>query len=74
MLSVFFTSHQVKDFQRTLKADQKIFRNFFHALFKKGVYFPPSAFESWFLSDSLSFEDLDFTLSMAEEVCKEILQ
>lgn len=73
MLSVFFTSHRVKDFQGALRGDQQVFRNFFHALLKRGVYLPPSAFESWFLCDALSFEDLDFTLSVAEEACKEIL-
>jgi len=32
-----------------------------------GVYLPPSAFESWFLSNALSYEDLDKTIKAAEE-------
>ena len=29
-----------------------------------GIYLPPSAYESYFLNDAISFEDLDFTLKL----------
>jgi len=35
---------------------------FFHHMLNNGVYIAPSAFESWFLNDALSYEDLDKTI------------
>ncbi len=37
-------------------------------MLKRGVYLPPSAFETWFLSNALSYEDLDFTINTAKKV------
>jgi len=37
------------------------------------VYLPPSAFESWFLNNALTKEDLDHTIKATEESLKEIL-
>jgi glutamate-1-semialdehyde 2,1-aminomutase len=36
----------------------------------RGVYLPPSAFESYFLNDALSEKDIDFTLSAFEDWLK----
>lgn len=36
----------------------------------EGVYLPPSAFESYFLNDALTFEDLDATIQALERVAK----
>jgi len=40
-----------------------LFKKYFHAMLKRGVYLPPSAFESWFLNNALSYADLDETIS-----------
>lgn len=74
MICVFFTPYRVKDFHEALQTDKEIFKKFFRSLLKRGIYLPPSAFESWFVSDSVTFEDLDFTLERVEEACREILQ
>jgi glutamate-1-semialdehyde 2,1-aminomutase len=42
-------------------------------MLKRGVYLPPSAFESWFLNNALSTEDLDYTIKATEESLAEIL-
>jgi glutamate-1-semialdehyde 2,1-aminomutase len=53
MFSVFFTDAQVVDFDTARGQDVAAFRAFFHAMLAAGVYLPPSAFESWFVSTAL---------------------
>ncbi|MEO7209307.1 MAG: glutamate-1-semialdehyde 2,1-aminomutase [Chitinophagaceae bacterium] len=72
MLSIFFTGTPVNDFAEAANADAKVFSKFFHAMLKRGCYLPPSAFESWFLNDALSYEDLDYTINAARDSLLEI--
>ena len=37
-----------------------------------GIYIAPSAFESWFITDALSYEDLDFTIAAVENVASSL--
>jgi glutamate-1-semialdehyde 2,1-aminomutase len=67
MISVFFTSEVVTDFNTANTTNQEFFRLFFHEMLKRGIYLPPSAFESWFLASSLSYEMIDKTLTAADE-------
>lgn len=67
MISVHFSSQPVTDFASAAAADNALFNRFFHAMLQRGIYLPPSAFESWFLNDALSYEDLDYTIGSAEE-------
>ena len=39
-------------------------------MLNEGVYIAPSAFESWFLNDALSYEDLDKTIEACDKVSK----
>ncbi|MEN9402629.1 MAG: Glutamate-semialdehyde -aminomutase, partial [Verrucomicrobiota bacterium] len=50
MFSLFFTSTPVRDMDSALSSDAKVFGRFFNACLAGGVYLPPSAYESWFLS------------------------
>jgi glutamate-1-semialdehyde 2,1-aminomutase len=52
MFSLFFTPTVVRDMPTALTSDAKLFGKFFHACLADGVYLPPSAYESWFLSTS----------------------
>ena len=70
MISVHFDETPVTDFQSAAKGDNEKFRKFFHGLLVEGIYIAPSAYESWFVSDALSFEDLDFTIKAIEKVSK----
>ncbi|MEL7833526.1 glutamate-1-semialdehyde 2,1-aminomutase [Fodinibius sp. Rm-B-1B1-1] len=65
MLSIFFTNKKVTDFSSAQTTNKDIFKTFFNEMLKNGVYLPPSPFESWFLSNSLSYEDLDYTIEAA---------
>lgn len=50
MFSLFFTPTPVRDYDTALTSDAKLFGRFFRACLDGGVYLPPSAYESWFLS------------------------
>ncbi|MFA6261422.1 MAG: glutamate-1-semialdehyde 2,1-aminomutase [Bacteroidia bacterium] len=61
MISVFFGEKAVKNFTDAAATDIPLFNRFFHHLLKHGIYLPPSAYESWFLSYALQPNDLDRT-------------
>ncbi len=56
MLSVFFSDEPVHDFASARASETWRFPPFFHALLDAGVYPPPSAFETWFVSTALDDE------------------
>jgi glutamate-1-semialdehyde 2,1-aminomutase len=58
-LSVFFTGDPVTDFASARASDTFRFPPFFHALLDGGVYPPPSAFETWFVSAALDDDAFD---------------
>lgn len=66
MLSVHFTKEPVVDFTSSAKGNNETFKKYFHGMLKNGVYLPPSAFESYFLNDALSYEDIDATIKALE--------
>ena len=65
MISVHFTNNAVIDFSSAAAADNNLFKQYFHFLLSKGIYLPPSPFESWFLNNALSYGDLDLTIEMS---------
>ena len=72
MISLHFTEDPVIDFLSAQKGDNTIFKNYFHGMLSQGIYLPPSAYESYFLNDAISFEDLDFTLKSFKKVVSKI--
>ncbi len=66
MMSVHFGAHPVVDFESAKACDNSFFNKFFHHMLENGVYLPPSAFESWFISSVLSDEDVRKTLAAVE--------
>ncbi len=73
MISVHFSNHPVTDFATAASANNDMFKKYFHAMLKRGVYLPPSAFESWFLNNALSYADLDETISKTKESLAEMI-
>jgi glutamate-1-semialdehyde 2,1-aminomutase len=73
MISVHFSAAPVTDFATAAAANNELFKKYFHAMLKRGIYLPPSAFESWFLNNALSYADLDATIQATEESLAEIL-
>jgi glutamate-1-semialdehyde 2,1-aminomutase len=72
MISVHFDANPVYDFATSKNGDNDMFKKFFHGLLKRGVYIAPSAYETWFITDALSYEDLDFTINAIAETAKEL--
>jgi glutamate-1-semialdehyde 2,1-aminomutase len=72
MLSLHFTNTPVVDFDTAAKGNNDFFKTYFHGMLKRGVYLPPSAFESYFLNDAISQEDLEHTLEAFSETLKEL--
>jgi glutamate-1-semialdehyde 2,1-aminomutase len=62
MISVHFHKDAVIDFETAQNGDNQIFKNFFHSLLQQGVYIAPSAYETWFITDALTYNDLDYTI------------
>ena len=72
MISVHFDANPVYDFNTAKNGDNETFKKFFHGLLKEGVYIAPSAYESWFISDALTYDDLDFTINAVKKVSKSL--
>jgi glutamate-1-semialdehyde 2,1-aminomutase len=72
MISVHFDAASVIDFESAKKGDNHLFKAFFHGLLKEGIYIAPSAYETWFIADSLTYEDLDFTIQAIDKVSLEM--
>ena len=72
MMSLHFTDTAVKDFTSAAKGNNKRFTKYFHGMLKRGVYLPPSAFESYFLNDAISYKDIDTTLQAFSETLKKL--
>ncbi|WP_462253517.1 glutamate-1-semialdehyde 2,1-aminomutase [Ferruginibacter sp.] len=72
MISIHFSDHEVTDFATAASANNELFKKYFHAMLKRGIYLPPSAFESWFLNNALSYADLDETISKTKESLAEL--
>lgn len=72
MISVHFCEDEVVDFDTAAKGNNEIFKQFFHGMLHEGIYIAPSAFETWFLCDALSYGDLDATISACDRVAKNL--
>ena len=68
MISVHFTDEPVIDFASSAKGNNDRFKKYFHGMLEQGIYLPPSAFESYFLNDALSYADLDETIAALEKI------
>jgi len=68
MISVFFDPRKVYDFKTAEYGNTQRFKDFFHGLLREGIYIAPSSYETWFISDALTYEDLDFTIDKIDRV------
>jgi len=72
MISVHFSEEKITDFKSAASGNNERFKNFFHGMLDEGIYIAPSAFETWFLTDALTYDDLDFTIQAVEKVAKKL--
>ena len=62
MLSAFFSKHPANDSASALSTDRDFYGRFFHAMLEQGVYLPPSALETWFVSTAHTKSDIEQTI------------
>ncbi len=72
MFTIFFNTDKVKDYQSALKSNTEEFSRFFSILLKNGVVFPPSQFESVFVSSAHTKSDIEKTLDVIEKGFKSL--
>lgn len=62
MMCMFFTEHEVINFQTAIKSDTSLYGKYFHNMLENGIYLAPAQFEALFVSTAHSYEDLDKTI------------
>jgi glutamate-1-semialdehyde 2,1-aminomutase len=72
MISVHFSEKPVTDFASAAEANNENFKKFFHGMLNEGIYIAPSAFETWFICDALSYADLDITIAACKKIAKDL--
>ncbi len=72
LLTPFFTSTPVRDYQSALAASTSAYAVFFHGMLKRGVYPPPSQFEAWFLSAAHTDAHIRKTIAAARAAMKDV--
>ena len=72
MLTAFFTSGPVVDWDSAKQSDTKRYGQFFHHMLEQGVYLAPSQFEAAFLSTAHTSRDVDQTIKAAAAAFKKL--
>ena len=72
MMSVHFTDEPVTDFESAAHGNTNTFKEFFHGMLDNGIYIAPSAFETWFITEALSYKDLDDTIAAVNSIAKKL--
>ena len=67
MWTAFFTRERVTDLASARTSNTAAYAKFFHGMLERGVYLPPSQFETCFLSTAHSPADIEKTLVAAED-------
>ncbi len=70
MISVHFAPDAVVDFESSAQGNNETFKKFFHGMLAQGIYIAPSAFETWFITDALTYADLDETIAAVNVVAQ----
>ena len=72
MFQLFFTGKPVFDYASTKASDNHKFLAFHAELLRKGVFLPASQFETCFLSDAHSPEELEKTVECFADVLRQL--
>ncbi|MCK0203051.1 aspartate aminotransferase family protein, partial [Ornithobacterium rhinotracheale] len=66
MMTLFFSEEEIVNFETAKTAHNENFNKFFHYMLKKGVYLPPSSFETWFIGMAIGDKEIDRILSAVQ--------
>ena len=72
MFCLFFAIGPIFDLESAQRSDTKKFAQFFHSCLERGIYFPPSQFETAFISAAHSDEDIEQTASVVGEALESL--
>ena len=72
LVTPFFTSTPVRDYESALAADTRAYAAFFHGMLKRGIYGPPAQFEAWFLSAAHTDRQIADTIAAARGAMKDV--
>jgi glutamate-1-semialdehyde 2,1-aminomutase len=72
MITLFFTTTPVVDYQTAATCDTERFAEFFRLMLGSGVYLPPSQFEAAFISTAHTATDLDRILEVAADSLRRV--
>lgn len=72
MLGLFFTEHEVTNYASAKLSDVNRYKVFFHAMLAQGVYLPPSAFETVFVSSAHTHSDISQTVQAARGAFRKV--
>ena len=61
MATFFFQDGPVRNYDDAKRSATPVFGRFFHHLLERGIYFPPSQFEAFFVSAAHTPEDIEYT-------------
>ncbi len=72
MFTLFFTDQAVNNFADAKTSDASLYGKYFHGMLERGIYLPPSQYESWFISDAIREEELAKILQASEETLQQM--
>ncbi|HYB45449.1 MAG TPA: hypothetical protein VEC92_02895, partial [Nitrososphaerales archaeon] len=72
MVGLFFAKGEVRNFRDAKASDHVLYPKFHRGLLERGCYFPPSAFETIFLSTAHSVSDVNRTVASARIAFREV--
>ena len=67
LMSVFFTDQKVRDFESAVTSNTEQYADYFGYLLDRGIYIAPSQFETMFISNAHTEEDIEKTCKLAGE-------
>jgi glutamate-1-semialdehyde 2,1-aminomutase len=72
MYGFFFTDTPVRSWEDAKRSDTERFAAFHRGMLERGVYLPPSQFETWFVSTAHGDAEIDATVAAAREAFAEL--
>jgi glutamate-1-semialdehyde 2,1-aminomutase len=67
MLGVFFSEARVTNFEEAKRSCTSLYATFHRSMLEEGIYLPPSAFETIFLSTAHTQADVDATVKASRK-------
>ncbi len=68
MMGLFFTGNKVDNFDNAKTSNLDMFTSYYNGMLDEGIYLAPSQFEALFVSAAHTNEQIDRTISAAEQV------